>query len=341
MDPSETARLALLVNTSIGTTVTGILVLLGFLSLIENRKKLEIVHAKNRWRISLFATALFSFVVFILDGTLVWISWTGHEEECRTITIPHLLFYLFEKQGMYLFLYDRAKIVHESLKIERTKLKYLKLIRTVLWLTLALGVPIGLFWSPFIAYTGVVYPAGNCVFFVIWPVLIIVMIVLDVFLEAGMLLIFLIPLYSHSHVMNEIKSIKDDNLHHAENMVAKVIRRNIIYSSIALASCLIAATILATMEWIANGEGAENQAHLRIWASFSVCFDNLIGVSMMHCMTSGWMSTSCRKRFHQLPNPQHLQQLSSKQTSPEAPNDNNLAVMVQIVETDNNPKFEA
>jgi hypothetical protein len=320
MDASETARIALMINTSIGTTVTGVLVLLGIYSLIENRAKLEIVHAKNRWRISLFATAFFSFVVFILDGTLVWISWTGNDEGCRNITIPHVLFYFFEKQAMNLFLYDRAKIVHESLQIDRTRLKYLILFRTILWSILVFGVPLGLFWAPFIAFTGVVYPAGNCVFFVIWPVVTICMLVVDVFLEAGMLMIFLIPLYSHSQKMKQIKLIKDDKLHHAENMVSEVIRRNIIYSSIALVSCIMAATILTTLEWIVNADESQEQAHLRIWASFSVCFDNFIGVSMMHCMTKGWLNTSCRRRLRQ------LQFRSSRQTSPEAPEGENLAI---------------
>ena len=99
---------------------------------------------------------------------LVWRNWIGDDKGCQTITIPHVLFYFFEKQSMNHFLYDRAKIVHESLQLEALRLKYLKILRLILWLVVVIGVPIFFYWSAFVAFTGFVAPEKNCVFFVIF-----------------------------------------------------------------------------------------------------------------------------------------------------------------------------
>ena len=129
----------MIINTSLGTVITGCLLFFGLFSVYENRHKLQLATAQTRWRVSLLAAALFAFCVFLLDGMLVWQSWFGQEDGCAAITIPHVLFFYFEKQSMNLFLYDRAKIVHESLRIEGTRLKYLKWFRMLLWLVLVVG----------------------------------------------------------------------------------------------------------------------------------------------------------------------------------------------------------
>jgi hypothetical protein len=145
MDATAQAALALSVNTIFGACVTGTLLLCDAWSIWEHRHKITFATPHTRWRVSLMFAALFAFCVFLLDGVLVWRTWTGNESGCSAITIPHVLFYFFQKQCVYLFLYDRAKIVHESLSIEGTKLKYLKWFRMLLWLVIVVGELIWLY----------------------------------------------------------------------------------------------------------------------------------------------------------------------------------------------------
>jgi hypothetical protein len=283
----------LFINTIIGASLTGCLLVLDITSVFEHRKHISMYRANTRWRVSLLLAATFAFCVFMLDGVLVWRNWIGNAAGCAAITIPHVLVYFFQKQSLYHFLYDRAKIVHESLRIEGTRLKYLKLFRLLLWFVIVLGLPICFYWTAFVAFTGEVYSNGVCVFYVLWPIVTIIIAIADIFLELGMLAIFLVPLYAHKKVMDEGKSA---NAAIAKHSIDKVVRRNIIFSSIAMASCGIGLCTLAGLEWVANNDGTAATEHLRIWASFAIAFDNMIGVTAIHCMTSGWLPTPIRKR---------------------------------------------
>jgi hypothetical protein len=132
---NEEAIQALTGITILGSAVTGILLLLDLLSVVQHLKSVSIKDAQFRWRLSLLIMAsTLSFCVFLLDRNLV-----GDSYGCEQITTPHVLFYLFAKQSMDLFLYDGAKIVHESLAIVGNRLKYLQWFRMLLWLTLVLG----------------------------------------------------------------------------------------------------------------------------------------------------------------------------------------------------------
>jgi hypothetical protein len=133
---------------------------------------------------------------------------------------------------------------------------------------------------------------------VIIPVVLILIAIADALLEMGMLAIFLVPLWVHAKEMGtgvptsrdaQATSIGETNAKTVHSKIEGVIRRNIICSSIALASCCIGLTTLAALEWIANLDGTWHTAHLRIWASFAIAFDNFIGVTAIHCMTSGWL----------------------------------------------------
>ena len=139
MEATDQAAKALYINTIIGSILTGTLFILDAISTWENRGRIKLSSPHQRWRLSLLAAAMFAFCVFLLDGVLVWRDWSDNIAGCATITIPHVLVYFFQKQSLYLFLYDRAKIVHESLNIEGSKLKYLKLLRMLLWLVIVIG----------------------------------------------------------------------------------------------------------------------------------------------------------------------------------------------------------
>jgi hypothetical protein len=157
------------------------------------------------------------------------------------------------------------------------------------------GLPICFYWTPFLAFTGRVYSSGICVFYVLWPIMCIILAIADAFLEMGMLTIFLIPLWAHKKVMERNNSMV--NMEFAKNHIDKVIHKNIKYSSIAMFSCMCGLITLCILEWIANDDGTTQTEHLRVWASFAIAFDNFIGVTAIHCMTSGWLPGAVRKRF--------------------------------------------
>jgi hypothetical protein len=294
---TEQAVTALIVNTAIGAVITGILFICGSISVFENRRKLSLSNPITRWRLSLLAAAMFSLCVFLLDGMLVWRSWTGNEYGCEAITIPHVLFYCFEKQSMNLFLYDRAKIVHESLHIKGTKLKYIQYLRLLLWLTLVLGFPVFFYWSPFVAFTGVVFDAGNCVYYVLYPIVPILFAISDAFLALGMSFIFLVPLMSHVKDMGSAnnKALPVEVKH--KKQLEKVVYRNLFYACIALCSGLVGLVTLSILEWVANADDNIHTNNYRIWASFAIAFDNFIGVTAVHLMTTGWLPRALQKRM--------------------------------------------
>jgi len=281
---------ALYVITVVGSSITGILFLFNVFSVTQHYRAIDFRKASSRWRVSLLTSSFFAFCVNLLDGNLVWRNWTSNPSGCAAITIPHVLFYSFTKQALNLFLYDRAKIVHASLVMQGNKEKYLRWFRMLLWLTLVAGMPIAFYWSPFVAFTGVVYEQGNCVYYVLFPVVPILFAISDSFLAVGMLLIFLLPLWTH------IKNMSEDGGATTPRITA-VIHRNIIFSSIALSTGFLALVALATLEWIANADGTAATQPLRIWASFAIAFDNIISVLCIHRMTNGWLPSAIRQRL--------------------------------------------
>ena len=139
-------------------------------------------------------------------------------------------------------------------------------------------------------------PAGNCVFYVLYPIVPIIFATLDALLALGMLIIFLIPLWAHTKEMQESKGLDG-----AKSRMHLVIRRNIIFSSIALTSAFVGLTTLSILEWVANEDPTGGSDNLRIWASFTIAFDNFIGVAAIHGMTSGWLPLILQKRFKLAP----------------------------------------
>jgi hypothetical protein len=74
-----------------------------------------------------------------------------------------------------------------------------------------------------------------------------------------------------------------------------VIQRNILFSSIALMTGFGALTVLATLEWIANADATEATYPLRIWSSFVISFYNILSVTSIHFMTTGWLPDFIKK----------------------------------------------
>ena len=112
-------------------------------------------------------------------GTIESRIWIGKEAACKVLPNIIALCYMISKQFSYLFLYDRAKLVHDSLRLNS---KWIVTLRWMLFITVTLGVPICFYWAAFVAFSGTVTQFGNCVNFSIYPQIIVAFVVSDFFL---------------------------------------------------------------------------------------------------------------------------------------------------------------
>jgi hypothetical protein len=271
------ATKALAFSASIGVIFTGIVLLLSLYSFVEHRKELEWGNPARRWRIWLLACVFCSFLVLVMDGTTTWHPWTGDElKSCSMLANAITIFYVFEKQAVNLFLYDRAKIVHMSITLGQKRDRLLMMLRWLLYLTLVLGVPLIFYWVPFVAFDGIIATAETkCVYYCRIPIIPIVFFIADTCLAAGMLLIFLAPLYQHK---SDIERITDQGqkMNLNTKSLDRMILINIRLSTVALLSGMIGLLGVAIFNFLYDGTPAT--LHLPIWGLFIISWDNMLTV---------------------------------------------------------------
>ena len=84
----------------------------------QERKRFSLRKPTVRWRLPMLLVTIFGIVMIILDGLFEWIDWTNSPYGCENILSGLCtLFFIVMKQCVNLFLYDRAKIVHEALQL--------------------------------------------------------------------------------------------------------------------------------------------------------------------------------------------------------------------------------
>lgn len=258
---------ALRVSTSIGALCTGTVLVLSLISFYEHRNEVTLTRAVHRWRIPLLGTVIFSFIVFCLDGSTVWRSWS-EGEGCNLFGIFITLCYVMEKQFLNLFLYDKAKVVHEALAMSATREKMLRMLRWALWLTLVAGVPICFYWAAFVALSASVSPEGECIYFAVFPVVPVLFAIADAVLATGMLAIFLVPLWEHQDGLSQ------SAMGSGNTAFKRMIQRNIRFSLLAISSGVLGLSLFAMFNWLADG--TPQTEHFRIWGLFVISWDNLV-----------------------------------------------------------------
>ena len=239
----------------------------------------------------IFFCTFFAFLVFLLDGVTVWANWTVDPWGCHNIIPPHVFFYVLEKQSLYLFLYDRAKIVHDSLSLEESKAKRLHYFRIFLWYSIVLGFAISFYWLPFVITFGVPLSTGQCAYHIVYPFVGIILAVADMFLALGMLAIFVFPLYQHSKEIERLAVPKN----RIKSQLDKVIRRNLVFSVIAIIGTFLSLTALCTLIWIAEVDNSPRTDNLRFWGLFCISLESVSSVLALHGMTSGWYPNGLKK----------------------------------------------
>jgi hypothetical protein len=174
--------------------------------------------------------------------------------------------------------------------LDARKLWWLKFIRWNLWLTVVAGVGAFFYWAAFLAFSGYVTPEGKCVFYAVYPEVIVAFSVSDFFLASGMFGIFVFPLWEHAKEMTETGvAVK------ATQQLNAMIRKNLIFSSLAMLSAFLCLNFEAGVMWIARDDGTSNADQLREWGLFIISIDNWVGIFLIHCMTSAWLPSFFRR----------------------------------------------
>jgi hypothetical protein len=198
------------------------------------------------------------------------------------------MFFVFLKQSINFFLYDRAKIVHEALQIGDWRLTFL---RWSVWLTIAFGVHLFFAWSFFLNFFGRVSVDGDCIYWTKYPEVIIAFAASDAFLNFCMLLLFAIPLYLQMRKSSSLQT-------KATEKVRNLMRKNMLLSMFVV--CIDIA-MLSTMAFffISSDAFDTTQEHRILWGNFAAVTDQLCVVVGVHAMTGGWIPLTVRKRFRQ------------------------------------------
>lgn len=104
----------------------------------------ELVLLRNRWRIYLFLTCVFSMLSSILVFLMSAVNWTtSNINSCIVIPNYIAVFFVMMRQCSGLTLWSRALVVHDGLRLESAKLR---LYRIALYASLTVGVWIIFGW---------------------------------------------------------------------------------------------------------------------------------------------------------------------------------------------------
>jgi len=139
----ETAIRTSQIFNAVGVSILSCILAAEILALWQRRSRFSWKHPQTRSQAPLIGLNFWVVFCMCILGSLTWFNWTGNEHACAEIVPEACIVYVFSKQCAYLFLYDRAKIVHEAFRFKNKKLVYL---RWLIWLTIVAGIPLGFFW---------------------------------------------------------------------------------------------------------------------------------------------------------------------------------------------------
>ena len=139
-DNVANARLAMTIQASVGISCLGLILSTICYSLCAKWDELHFrtkrAHRALLWMLFLTVCAF----CFFLDELMMYTNdWSGNPFACNVLASPFIPgLFATGKQFLYMFLYERAYIVHESLKLSGRKLK---IIRTIVWLAVVILIP--------------------------------------------------------------------------------------------------------------------------------------------------------------------------------------------------------
>ena len=269
----------------IGIIFTILILIPEIASLYYTRKKFSLRHAHTRANFSLFLVTLFGLWTLLICLLVWWVNWLGNPEGCHDLVAPMIaLIYVIMKQCLYLFLYDRAKVVHESLNLQAFSLRVL---RTLVFLASTAGVPLVVYWMFFTYWQSKVLPEGICVQYVSNVGGIIAVASLDFCLSLLMLSLFIAPLLRYSssdQVMN-----KD---------IGKLVRKNLTISTMMMFSTMSSLIFMSVILNVVFGKNPPNDIeYLQIWSTFAPMIDTIMTILLSHTISTIWIPKSIKEKL--------------------------------------------
>jgi len=226
------AQKAMIGQAAIGLIMMTTLTLLTTKSIWEKASKLRIRTKRgDRTLIWIFFICLISIIFYILEMLQYAMDWTGKNSECALTCTPFIpLTYVLTKQFLYFFLYERAAIVHDSLKLRQ---RSFLIFRAGVAFAIVIGIPAAFYWSFFIVFSAQVFiPEGVCVMVAVTSGPVIAFAVLDLVLSAMLLVLFAYPLWKHLKQISSDHDIGHDKLY-------KLMKRNMLLSWIITSSTFL------------------------------------------------------------------------------------------------------
>ena len=134
-----TAQTVMLVQGSIGLSVLAIVLTVQLISFKEKFRKLEIRKRTDRNIFYLLALTLFAMAFYCDEIAMYGMNWTGRDAACSPTGRPvYPFFFVVAKQFLYFFLYERASIVLDALKMQHRAFNY---IRYGVAFAILIGIP--------------------------------------------------------------------------------------------------------------------------------------------------------------------------------------------------------
>jgi hypothetical protein len=250
-------------------------------SVCKRRLRLSTLkHAKNRALMWLLCISVLGLWTIILCVLMWWVNWIGNEQGCPILVAPMCpLVYITMKQCLYLFLFDRAKVVHNALRIDGL---FMRILRWTVYVFSTLGIPALTWWIFILYWRGRVLHEGICVQYTDNIGGVIAVATLDFVLSLAILSLFIAPMIHH------IGKIKNDDI---TPRFRRLIRRNLTVSITMMTSTIASLTVMTVEFTIAHGSSPDpGLEHLQIWGTFFPMLDTILTVILPHVLDHARMT---------------------------------------------------
>jgi hypothetical protein len=143
--------LAAKICTCFGLVVVGTILALHITSFFRFGFSSDKFHVRK----TLMAATCMVFVTAATVGSYWFFDWRSNEYGCYLVGSFATLMYIISKQFQLIFLFERAKVVHISLRLNSFRIKAL---RWLVFLGATIGVAVAFYWACFVLHHGAVEP---------------------------------------------------------------------------------------------------------------------------------------------------------------------------------------
>lgn len=273
------------------------------ISFLERRKLLFAPNKREDLKEATYLLLLAFFGIWTgINQVILSYTFWDDKTACRNFLVyPYTFGYLSAKQFVYLYLYQRLKIVQKMLQWESCLMKS---IRWMIFLPITAGYPIIFYPIEFSMFTGLII-AGFCVqaTAVIFPIYLFA--AFDLLMNLVLLALFIAPL---------TKQAQNAMVRHRK-LLMKVAKRNLVYSSIMMISTLVYLFYIAiNMSQIDFHSNPPTLTVLQALNTGMNAVDTIISISACHAMDTVWIPAWLRTWLHSLFS-DHVDDVDSKRRS--------------------------